>query len=399
MMLGLMIGSLIGGRISDRFGRKRAAIGSVIVIVPTVFFGGFAQNYATYAVLRLITCSSLPVMWVSMHSMTLEIFDKHHRKSVVIFKDFLWPTAQMILILIVYLVRHWSQLHFWFGGLGLIAFPCLYLVPESPRWLANNGHKDQAEEVLLQAAKRNKKTVTLEQNEQIRQILDKVEKDSKHQTEKNLNIIDLFKKANVKKTLIVLLNWITACLSSYTLLLNSTRLHGDLFINFLLSSVLGDIPGTICLMFTLTHFSRRANLFFFQMVTGICCLILAFVPKDNTYVILVFFLIGKCGTGAAFLIVWVVTAELYPTNLRSQACGFCSTIARLFSLLCPFVATLAAYWKPLPMVILGVPGIIAGGLAFLIPETDGVELPQNMKDTLKDMTELQPMTKKEEPEE
>ena len=40
-----------------------------------------------------------------------------------------------------------------------------------------------------------------------------------------------------------------------------------------------------------------------------------------------------------------------------------------------------------------------GGLAFLIPETDGVELPQNMKDTLKDMTELQPMTKKEEPEE
>ena len=203
----------------------------------------------------------------------------------------------------------------------------------------------------------------------------------------------------MKKTLIVLFNWITACLSSYTLLLNSTRLHGDLFINFLLSSVLGDIPGTICLMFTLTHFSRRANLFFFQMVTGICCLILAFVPKDNTYVILVFFLIGKCGTGAAFLIVWVVTAELYPTNLRSQAVGFCSTIARVFSLLCPFVATLAAYWKPLPMVILGVPGIIAGGLAFLIPETDGVELPQNMKDTLKDMTELQPMTKKEETQE
>ena len=189
MMLGLMIGSLIGGRISDRFGRKRAAIGSVIVIVPTVFFGGFAQNYATYAVLRLITCSSLPVMWVSMHSMTLEIFDKHHRKSVVIFKDFLWPGAQMILILIVYLVRHWSQLHFWIGGLGLMAFPCLYLIPESPRWLANNGRKDQAEEDLLQAANRNKKTVTPEQNQQIRQILDKVEKDSKHQTEKNLNII------------------------------------------------------------------------------------------------------------------------------------------------------------------------------------------------------------------
>ena len=50
------------------------------------------------------------------------------------------------------------------------------------------------------------------------------------------------------------------------------------------------------------------------------------------------------------------------------------------------------------MVILGVPGLIAAGLAFLIPETDGVELPQNMKDTLKDMTELEPMTTTEKEE-
>ena len=116
--------------------------------------------------------------------------------------------------------------------------------------------------------------------------------------------------------------------------------------------------------------------------------------------ILVFFLIGKCGTGAAFLIVWVVTAELFPTNLRSQATGFCSTVARIFSLLCPFVATLAAYWKPLPMLILGVPGIIAGGLAFLIPETNEVALPQNMKDTFQEnnQVELEPMKKNEEVE-
>ena len=81
------------------------------------------------------------------------------------------------------------------------------------------------------------------------------------------------------------------------------------------------------------------------------------------------------------MICWVVTAELYPTNLRSQALGLCSTIARIFSLLCPFIATLAAYWQPLPMLVLGVPGIIAGGLAFLIPQTNQVALPQNMKDT------------------
>lgn len=83
--------------------------------------------------------------------------------------------------------------------------------------------------------------------------------------------------------------------------------------------------------------------------------------------------------GASFMLVWLVTAELYPTNLRSQALGTCSTLARVFGIVCPFVANLAIIWKPLPMVVLGVPSLIA---AFLIttflPETTGKELPQNM---------------------
>ena len=114
--------------------------------------------------------------------------------------------------------------------------------------------------------------------------------------------------------------------------------------------------------------------------------------------ILVVFLIGKCCSGAAFTLVWVVTAELYPTNLRSQAVGLSSTVARIFSLLCPFVATLAAYWKPLPMLILGAPTMIAGILTFWLPEMKGVELPQNMKDTVKTEVEMEPMNKTDENE-
>ena len=102
---------------------------------------------------------------------------------------------------------------------------------------------------------------------------------------------------------------------------------------------------------------------------------------------MVFFLIGKSCAGAGFLLVWVITAELFPTNLRSQAVGFCSTISRIFGLVCPFVANLAQFWPPLPMLVLGLPSLLAGSLAFSIPETKGKELPQNMKDTQKDLEE------------
>ena len=397
MMLGLMIGSLLGGRISDKLGRKKTSIIAILIIIPSVLVGGLTSNYAFYATLRLITCSALPLAWVSMHALILEIFDKNHRQTVIIVKDFLWPISQMILTLIAYNDRRWQNVHFWVGGLGLAALPCLYMIPESPRWCANNGKKDESEQILLNVAKWNGKQLSDSDQEEIQSILNQVDKVSKQSTEKNLNLIDMFKKSNLSKTLIISFSWITTCLGSYTLFLNSTRLHGDLFLNFLLSAI-ADFPGIIGLVITLKYFSRRLNLFVLQFVTGICCIILAFVPQERPEVILTFFLIGKCSSGAAFTLVWVVTAELYPTNLRSQAVGFSSTVARIFSLLCPFVATLASYWKPLPMLLLGVPGLIAGVLAYFLPEMKGVELPQTMKDTIRTEIEMEPMNAKKDKE-
>jgi OCT family organic cation transporter-like MFS transporter 4/5 len=114
--------------------------------------------------------------------------------------------------------------------------------------------------------------------------------------------------------------------------------------------------------------------------------------------VLVFYLIGKCSSGAAFLLVWVITAELFPTNLRSQAVGLCSTVARIFGLVTPFVAQLAMYWTPLPMLVLGLPSLVSAGLVYLIPETKGRELPQAMTDAVKlqenpDLRELNHLNK------
>ena len=116
------------------------------------------------------------------------------------------------------------------------------------------------------------------------------------------------------------------------------------------------------------------------MILGTCCVVLAFLPKSHNIAITCFFLMGKCASGAAFLLVWLISAELYPTNLRGQAVGTCSTIARAFGLVAPFVAQLAFIWKPLPMLIMGLPSIFAAVLVYFIPETKHIELPATMKD-------------------
>ena len=122
-------------------------------------------------------------------------------------------------------------------------------------------------------------------------------------------------------------------------------------------------------------------------------MILAFLPKSSNLVITSFFLIGKCFSGAGFLLIWLISAELYPTNLRSQAVGTCSTVARVFGLVAPFIAQLAEIWKPLPMLILGVLCIFVAFLAYFIPETENLQLPATMKDA-KNFKNNEPENKK-----
>ena len=381
MMIGLTIGSLIGGRLSDRFGRKVTMLAAVIIIVPVVTFSGYAPNYESYAILRFISCSCLPFIWISCNSLHLEIFGAKYRKSVVIAKDFTYPTGQSLLILFVYFNRTWTFMHVSIGIACAFSLLMFFIIPESVRWLAINGKRYLAEKVLVKIAKRNGKTISIRQMKEIKTILQHVEKEaSLKKNQENLHPLDMLRKSHLKITLIMMINWISVCVGTYTLILNNTKLSGDIYINWLLSTTLGDIPGTIALIITLKYFGRRFNLFYMQFLLGFCCLVLAFLPKTQTTGILIFYLIGKCAGGAGFLLIWLMTAELYPTNLRSQAVGTLSMVSRIFGALAPFVATLSTFWKPLPMLLLGCPCLIAGTLVYFLPETKHSKLPQTFNE-------------------
>ena len=67
------------------------------------------------------------------------------------------------------------------------------------------------------------------------------------------------------------------------LVLNTTKLNGDIFINFMLSTLVGELPGVFVLMITMKFFGRRLNLFSMQATLGICCVIMAFLAKTVSY--------------------------------------------------------------------------------------------------------------------
>ena len=80
--------------------------------------------------------------------------------------------------------------------------------------------------------------------------------------------------------------------------------------------------------------------------------------------------------------VYTITSELYPTNMRTQAMGTCSTVARIAAFGSYFIPKFAELWVPLPMLVLGIPNIIASALVLFLPETTNVDLPQNFSEGL-----------------
>ena len=63
---------------------------------------------------------------------------------------------------------------------------------------------------------------------------------------------------------------------------------------------------------------RKRLLALTGLAVGLCCLTLAAVPKDQTALILVFFLLGNLLCTANLTLCWFMSTDFYPTSLRSQ---------------------------------------------------------------------------------
>ena len=281
---------------------------------------------------------------------------------------------------VAYFHRHWTYMHISTAILICLGIPSIFILHESVHWLAANGKIDQAEKNLYQMAKRNKKFLTTVQKQEMRSCLENIagKKDSVQLQEEKLNPWDMFWSGYLVISTVLLLNGISVNLGTYSLLFNNANLNGDLFLNFVYTALF-EFPGLLIIMGILKFIRRKVAFFVTQVILGVSCLVMTFIPKDQTTEILISFMIGKSASTGAFILAYLVTSEIYPTNLRSQGLGTCSMVARCFGLLAPFLSSFSEYWKPLPMVLLGILSLIAGALSLIfLPETKGVNLPEQI---------------------
>ncbi|CAG2105166.1 unnamed protein product [Medioppia subpectinata] len=144
----------------------------------------------------------------------------------------------------------------------------------------------------------------------------------------------------LKQTLILTLLIVANVVAYYGLYLNALNFHGNELTNsFLLSLV--DLPA-LCLGWYLIEgrLGRRWTNTISLMFCGISLCVPAFVDPSQTTIITIMSLLGKMGTAVSYMVIYQQSAEVFPTTLRSEGMGICSTAGSAVSIIVPQIAYL-----------------------------------------------------------
>ena len=401
-VVGVLIGSFLFGYLSDKYGRIFPLLLGITLVSLCQLVGAYMPILKWFGFLRFLAGMAEASCYTSAFVLAIEYSGSKFKTYLSVAFAIPFAIGELILGLEAYFLRDWVTLQIVSLVPWLVIVPIIWvLVPESPRWLLSMERWEDAIKVIKQVAKGNGHEVPEEllcyENEVPEPSSNTVQyrgesRKSSQNTVKHCPFKALFLPLSIGlRTANMFYQWFAVTLVYYGLSFSSTGLAGSPYINFCISVSI-EIPGYLLGLFVMDCWGRRPILLFCQIIAGGCCIIagLMFEVIDqhgsNTSMILFQLFLastGKMLASATFQIIYVYTVELFPTTTRNTAIGTCSSVARLGQILSYFLKLLRDYyWKPAPMLLMGMASLIAGCLALFFPETVGEPLPQTVEDCI-----------------
>ena len=370
-MSGLLIGSFVFGWLSDGFGRVPSLTLAGLVLFTSQILAGFSTNYLMFSILTVFMAAGGVGSYLVSFVLLFEWACPEYRTMASVFAQIPFAVGYLYTVLIAWCMKEgsWQALQWVLAVPNTLFFLLFFIIPESPRWLMSQGEAEKAVKSIKTAAKSNNVQVPKEVH---------IEKGFSDEKTNKLGICILVAHPILCYRLIIMsLNWIVITLCFYGLSLNSA--NEDLFIGMSTMAFV-ELMAYIITLFIIDFCGRRPILSICQLIAGLSCVCAGFVPVTSYWLRLSLALIGKMGASAGFAVVFVYSAELFPTPVRNSAIGLCSTLARIGALLAPSIASLDSVLACLPFLIMGGAAVLVGSLSFLLPETRGHKLPETVEE-------------------
>jgi len=156
-LAGAVIGALLFGYGTDRFGRKKLFFITVAVYLTGTAVSAFSWNFASYAFFRALTGAGIGGEYAAINSAIDELIPARVRGRVdLMINGSYWIGAALgaaatIILLNPRYLPTWLGWRFAFGigaTLGLFVMFVRQWIPESPRWLMIHGRNKEAEEIV-----------------------------------------------------------------------------------------------------------------------------------------------------------------------------------------------------------------------------------------------------------
>jgi MFS family permease len=335
-LIGIMFGALIGGRLADKFGRRRLFLATLLWYCLFTLLTAASPTLQVLYVLRFLTALGVGAEYPIINAAIMEFMPARTRGRACAGVMNFWPLGAIIsglvawVILNVFALPNTVNWRYGFAIGGVIALVVLYFrrrLPESPRWLVSQGRVQEAEAIvsrLEQAAGIDPAaplpvTAADQASPNLRQALNELFRHYPGRLALGC-ALDLSEAFGYYGIFAVL---------SIVVLPRVHYTNGEIPFFFILGNV-GALAGGIIMMRWFDKLGRRwtVGIFYAAAAAGVGLLAAATSSGSKAWVLVAFMVSNACGTGA-WTAAYPTFTELFPTHLRGAGTGFSVAVGRI----------------------------------------------------------------------
>lgn len=377
-LIGLFIGGLLFGWVTDKVGRKKMFLITLATFLICSVLQFFVTDPLQLFVLRALLGLAVGADYAVAGAFVAEFNSKERRgpglAGLLIWWYIGFTVAATLSILVINAMP--EQPNLWRYILASSFVPAAVMLvlrvglPESPRWLLSKGREAEAREIA-------------------EHYLDPVTREDLFKEKLNsLSYSALFSSRYIKKTLLTSVFWMAQITPFFAIYIFMPKILQA--INFDSSSKLGEILLYVFLLIgclvgvsLINRLGRRKLLISTFVGQFIPLLILGIWPESHSVVLIVLCF----GTFAFFhaagsTLQMLYPSEIFPTEIRATGVGFAAGMSRLGAAVGTFLLPIGlSQWGTGAVMLMGAAVSAAGLLVAFAwaPETKGLELSQTTK--------------------
>ena len=359
-LIGQVAGALIFGWLSDRFGRKKLFVITLVLYLAGTAISGLSMDFWFFMVFRFIAGMGIGGEYAAINSAIDEFIPAKYRGRVDIsINGTYWAgaalgaVANMFLLNPDYIRADWGwRIGFFIGPvIGILIIFVRRTIPESPRWQMTHGQLDQAEG----AVEKLEGTVTEHMREQKVDPdweLPPVSKDTE------IRVTDVPQASARQIAHILFRVYPRRTLVGLTMMITQSFLYNAIFFTYALvlqnfygttpSSTqyyffpfaIGNLLGPLILGKLFDTWGRRQMILLTYGLAGLTLAISAALfdagvlnALTQTILWCIAFFFASAGASSAYLTV----SEVFPLEIRSQVISYFFSIAQVFGALGPII--------------------------------------------------------------